>query len=171
MKFALEHKTLISEHVITGFSVLFPHKSVQALYLHSKSLKSKLWIWEGKKGSRVTHLMLSLTKQSYLLKYSCSFLAFLPHPIFIIRLIMFFSCDAMRETSTFSDGRLAYCTPTLPLKATRKYMEKVFESSRDLPKMQGLEGPRLQREENADIWSHFSPWGYCWSRRCQVRCY
>ena len=40
----------------------------------------------------------------------------------------------MRETSTFSDGRLADCTPTLPLKTTRKYMEKVFEGSRDLPK-------------------------------------
>lgn len=83
--------------------------------------------------------------------------SFFPHPIFIIQLITFFSCHAMRETSTFSDGRLADCTPTLPLKATRKYMEKVFESSRDLPKKQGLEGPRPQREGKADSWCHFSP--------------
>ena len=63
--------------------------------------------------------------------------SFFPHPIFIIQLITFFSCDAIRETSTSSDGRLADCTPTLPLKTTRKYMEKVFEGSRDLPKKRG----------------------------------
>lgn len=151
MKFAFGHKILISGNVIIGFRYCFLTNLFRLSIYLPKSFKSKLCVWQGKRGRRVAHPMLPLDKKSYLPEYSCYFLAFFPTQFFSTQLITFFSCNAMREISTFSNGGLAYCTPALPPKTTEKYnrwekclkVAETYQRSKDLRDQNPREKGRL----------------------------